>query len=183
MSLELWWGIDLSMQQPWQGAEVSQEALVKVREDMAKAAQMGAQIAQSGQQGQQFAQLLILLLQQVTNEQLIAHIFRQLTEYKCSIPSIFAFFLPFIHEKVQLNVTSGPFVTLLQEAKKLRGGIDWILGRVKQVVTAFPQLAILSKDYRVQFILDLAKVYAAVDLNALDDAKKLELQQLLEREI
>jgi hypothetical protein len=50
-------------------------------------------------------------------------------------------------------------------------------------VTAFPQLAILSKDYRVQFILDLAKVYAAVDLNALDDAKKLELQQLLEREI
>jgi hypothetical protein len=85
--------------------EVSAEALIKVREDMQKSTQMRGQIAQASKQNKQFAQLLVLLLQHITDEKLVGHIFRQLTVQKFSIPAIFGQFLPFIVPYVQLNVT------------------------------------------------------------------------------
>lgn len=91
---------------------------------MQKSAQMGGQIAQAGKKNKQFAQLLILLLQHITDEKLIGHIFRQLTVQKLSIPAIFAQFLPFIVDLVSLQVTAGPFVDLLPKAKMMPRSLE-----------------------------------------------------------
>jgi hypothetical protein len=119
---------------------VSAEAVVRVREDMQKAAQMGGQIAQSGKQQKQFAQLLIVLLQHITDEKLIGHIFRQLTVHKASIPAIFAQFLPFIVDHVALNVNAGPFVELLPLAKSMSRSLEGLVTWMKKVNTVFVHL-------------------------------------------
>lgn len=123
-----------------ESGEVSAEAVVKVREDMQKSTQMRGQIAQAGAQQKQFAQLLILLLQHITDEKLIGHIFRQLTVHKTSIPAIFAQFLPFLVNRVALNVNAGPFVELVPLAKSMQRSLDGLVGRFKKVNTVFTHL-------------------------------------------
>ena len=54
---------------------------------------------------------------------------------------------------------------------------------MKQVMTAFPQIASLTKEYRVQFILDLANSYGKIDLATLDEIQQGELRALVEREM
>ena len=179
------WGADLWLNsvQMGESGEVSAEAVVKVREDMQKSAQMRWQIAQAWVQNKQFAQLLILLLQHITDEKLIGHIFRQLTVHKASIPAIFAQFLPFLVGRVALNVSSGPFVELLPKAKAMHSSLEWLVEWMKWVQKTFPHIATQSIDQKASFVLDLAQAYNFTHLEQLDEAKREELWDLVRREV
>ncbi len=82
---------------------MSEEELARVREDMKKAAQIRGQIAQAAQHNQQYAQLLGVLLQQVNDELLLGHIFKQLIVYKVEPTGIFAQFMPYLDGKIDLE--------------------------------------------------------------------------------
>lgn len=185
MSLEEFGGWDawLNSIQLGEQGEVSAEAVVKVREDMQKSAQMRGQIAQAGKQNAQFAQLLILLLQHITDEKLIGHVFRQLTESHFSIPAIFAQFLPFIVDHVQLQVTAGPFADLLPKAQQMDRSLEWLVGWMKWVYATFPQLAGQQTDQKASLVLDLAQVYEFTRLESLDEQQRKDLRELVKREV
>jgi len=185
MSLELWGWADLwfnSVQWGEQG-EVSAEAILKVREDMQKSAQMRGQIAQAGKQNKQFAQLLVLLLQHITDEKLVGHIFRQLTVQKFSIPAIFGQFLPFIVDHVQLQVSEWPFAELLPKAKAMPRTLEWLVVWMKQVFTAFTQLTKQTEDQKASLVVDLAQVYQFTRLEDLSDEQRAELWALVKKEV
>lgn len=186
MSLELWWGwADLwlnSVQMGEQG-EVSAEALVKVREDMQKSTQMRGQIAQAGKQNKQFAQLLVLLLQHIVDEKLVGHMFRQLTVQKFSIPAIFAQFLPFIVDHVQLQVSEWPFAELLPKAKSMPRSLEWLVERMKKVLIAFPQLTKQTEDQKASLVIDLAQIYDFTHLEQLSEDQRRDLWELVKKEV
>ena len=150
---------------------------------MQGSAQMRSQIAQGGKQNKQFAQLLVLLLQHITDEKLIGHIFRQLTVQKISIPAIFAQFLPLIVEYVQLQVTSGPFAELLPKAKTTQKSLDGIVSRCKQVYALFPQLAAQTVDQKTSLIIDIAQAYQFTRLEDLTEEQRTNLRDLVKKEI
>lgn len=181
----MWWAPDMWLNSVQMGEswEVSAEAIVKVREDMQKSAQMRGQIAQAGVQNKQFAQLLIILLQHITDEKLIGHIFRQLTVHKASIPAIFAQFLPFLVWRVALNVSSGPFVELLPKAKAMHSSLEWLVEWMKGVQNTFPHLAKQSTDQKAAFVIDLAQAYNFTHLEQLDEQKRDELWELVRKEV
>lgn len=166
-----------------EGTEVSAEAVVKVREDMAKAAQMWGQIAQSTKQNKQFAQLLVLLLQYVTDNNMVDHIFLQLTQHRVPIPTIFAEFLPFIHDKVQLNVSSGPFVELLPKAKAMTYDFEGLLVRYGTLFQHFAFLKNLWTTYLCKLIIETAHAYEFVDLAKVDQKARNELLDRVRRVI
>lgn len=173
----------LNSLQMGESGEVSAEAVVKVREDMQKSAQMRGQIAQAWAQQKQFAQLLILLLQHITDEKLIGHIFRQLTVHKASIPAIFAQFLPFLVDRVALNVNAGPFVELLPLAKSMPRSLDGLVSWFKKVNTVFAHLGKQEGDQKASLVIDCAQTYGFTNLEQLDEAKRDELWELVRKEV
>lgn len=186
MSLELWWGwgdLWLNSLQIGEQGEVSAEAVLKVREDMKRSSEMRGQIAQAGKQNKQFAQLLVLLLQHVTNEKLVGHIFRQLTVEKFSIPAIFAQFLPFIVDHVALNVSAGPFAELLPKAKQMPRSLEWLVGWMKSVLAVFVQLHKQTQDEKASLVVDIAQTYGFTHLEDLPEEKRTELRELIKQEM
>lgn len=164
-----------------QSAEVSAEEVARVREDIQKSAQMRAQIQQVGQQQTQYAQLLILLLQRVSDDKLIGHIFHQLVEYKFPIPTLFAQFLPRIHDKVQMNVQEWPFAVLVPAAQQMDQSIEGVVKRFNMVNKQFAILV----DYpqRVALVTDILSAYQLVDMTILSPEKRHELEELIKKEI
>lgn len=179
MPEEIGWGIEWSGGA--QSAEASAEEVARVREDMQKSAQMRAQIQQAGQQQKQYAQLLILLLQRVTDDILVGHIFHQLVDYKLTIPALFAQFLPRIHDKVQLNVQEGPFARLMPLAQQMERSIGGVVSRFKIVNEQFTPLAWYPK--RTELVLDVLRAYQLVDMTTLAAEKQQELEALVKKEI
>ena len=185
MSLETggWMDLWLNSVQMGEQGEVSAEALIKVREDMQKSTQMRGQIAQASKQNKQFAQLLVLLLQHITDEKLVGHIFRQLTVQKFSIPAIFGQFLPFIVPYVQLNVTEWPFATLLPKAQQMQKSLDWLVTWMKEVFGTFTQLTKQTEDQKASLIIDIAQVYDFTHLEDLTEEQRIALRELVKREV
>lgn len=167
----------------WSDTEVSEDELVRVRENMHQAAQLQGQIAQTSKQSKQLAQLLVLLLQHITDERLIDDIFVQLTEHKIPIPAIFAEFLPRLVDKVQLNVSGWPFASLLPQARTMTHSLEGVVGRISTIKQHFPQLTVLPKSYRQAFILDITEVYGYTTLSSLDAQQVEELRHLLEKSL
>lgn len=164
-----------------QGAEVWAEEVARVREDAKRSAQMRAQIQQAGQQQKQFAQLLILLLQRVTDEQLIRHIFRQLVDEKLPIPAIFAQFFPRIHDKVQMSVKEWPFAVLVPAAQQMAWWIEGVVQWFRLVHTQFPIL--MGYSQKVAIVVDTLIAYQLIQKALLTDEQYQELIALVQSEI
>jgi hypothetical protein len=185
MSLEVWWWMDvwLNNVQIGEQGEVSAEAIELVREDIKKSGEIRGQIAQAGKQNKKFAQLLILLLQHITDEKLIGHIFRQLTVQKHSIPAIFSQFLPFIVDHVAFNVSSWPFVDLIPKAKQMPRSLEWVVGWMKEVMCVFVSLSKQTNDQKASLVIDLAQVYNFTRLEDLSEEQRHDLWELVKKEM
>lgn len=97
-----------------QVGEASEEDIARVREDMRKAAQIKGQIAQSVAHNKQYAQLLTILLQHISDEQLLGAIFQQLMVYHIEPTAIFAQFMPVL--KLQIDLT--PYHVMFEEIRE-----------------------------------------------------------------
>lgn len=150
--------------------EASEEDLVKVRESLAKAAQIKSQLAQAQQQQGGYAQMLSLLLQYVQDGALLKGIFEQMHDHHIAIEYIFAQFYPGLTTREDLSWFTTAYPWLVYEA--LMGQqITPFVAYIRHVREQWNMTAIPMTTY-VPFLITLVQWTGLVDMTGRDDEKR-----------
>ena len=163
-------------------SEASEADQQRARDDAKRAKQVRAQIQKAQQQNKQFAEMLTLLLQYITDDTLLGHVFKQLIDYHIAIPAIFAQFLPFLQNRIETDIYKNIYGALWEKLPREENLVN-LVGWLKTVRASSNSLQAIDIVEYTHFVIRYLHRYEVVDREKMNEKKRGEMQKEIKKEI